>query len=74
MAYVGVLYLFSIALTRFPIGPAYAIWSGVGIALSAVIGWVIWHEALSPAQIAGMILITIGAVMVVLTSSQAGTV
>jgi len=73
VAYGGVLYLFSIALTRIPIGPAYAIWSGVGIALSAVIGWVIWHESLSLLQIAGMVLITVGAMMVVLTSSPAGT-
>jgi small multidrug resistance pump len=71
-AYGGVLYLFSIALTRIPIGPAYAIWSGVGIALSAIIGWVIWHESLSPVQITGMVLITVGAMMVVLTSSPAG--
>jgi small multidrug resistance pump len=63
-AYGIVLYLFSIALTRIPIGPAYAIWSGVGITITVLAGYFIWHENVTWIQIAGMGLILAGVIIV----------
>jgi small multidrug resistance pump len=74
IAYGGVLYLFSIALTRIPIGPAYAIWSGVGITITVLAGYLIWHENVTWIQIAGIGLILAGVIIVNLgrTSSISG--
>lgn len=40
---------------------AYAIWVGLGVALTAVLSAVLGHEPLSPVKIAFLILIVIGA-------------
>ncbi|MDE2596604.1 MAG: multidrug efflux SMR transporter [Sphingomonadales bacterium] len=47
------------ALRTIPLGVAYAVWSGVGIASLALIGAVVYRQALSPVQGFG-----IGAIMV----------
>ncbi len=72
IAYGGVLYLFSLALTRLPIGPAYAIWSGVGITITVLAGFLLWHENVTWMQIAGMGLILAGVVVVNLARTSTG--
>ena len=48
LAYGAAFYLLGIALKYFPVGIAYAIWSGLGIVLIAVIGPSgLWPEARS---------------------------
>jgi small multidrug resistance pump len=70
VTYGLVLYLLSLSLNLFPMGPVYAIWSGVGIAFTALLGWLVWHENLNWVQLAGMALIMLGAAMIVLTSGR----
>jgi small multidrug resistance pump len=50
------------ALKRIEIGTAYAIWSGLGTALIAVIGMVWFRETASPVRLASIALIIIGIV------------
>jgi small multidrug resistance pump len=61
-------YLLSIVLKTIPVGVAYAIWSGAGVALITVIGWVLYGQKLDPAALAGMALIVAGVVVLQLFS------
>ena len=62
MLYSLCYWLLAFAFTRIPVGVAYAIWSGVGIFAMAVIGFVLFRQSLSGAQIGFMLLILVGAV------------
>jgi len=55
-------WLLAFAITRIPVGVAYAIWSGVGILAIALIGWFAFRQTLSPAQIGFITLILVGVV------------
>ncbi len=53
----------SLTLKTLPLGVAYAIWSGVGTALVAVIGWLYYKQQLDLPAILGITLIISGAVV-----------
>ena len=53
----------SLTLRSVPLGIAYAIWSGVGVALVSLAGWVIYHQSLDRAALAGIALIVAGVVV-----------
>ena len=63
-------YLLSLTLRTVPVGVAYAIWSGLGIVLVSLAAYVIYHQELDFAAIAGMALILSG-VMVMNVFSKA---
>ena len=44
--YLAAFYLLSVALREIPVGLAYAIWSGMGVVLIAMIGWVVFKQRL----------------------------
>ncbi|NJM49514.1 MAG: multidrug efflux SMR transporter [Sphingomonadales bacterium] len=58
----------AIAITKIPVGVAYAIWSGVGILAIALIGWIIFKQNLSILQMACIAMILTGAVGLNLTT------
>ena len=62
LCYATSLCLLTLSLKTIPIGTAYAIWSGMGTALIAVIGWVAFREALSVLQMISLALIVVGVV------------
>ena len=70
--YVTAIYLLSLTLRTIPVGVAYAIWSGVGVALIAVIGWLFLGQKLDVPAIAGLVLIVAGVVVINLFSRTAG--
>jgi small multidrug resistance pump len=49
-------------LTKIPVGVTYALWSGVGIALISIVGWLFLKQPLNAMQIACIVLILAGAV------------
>jgi len=53
-------YCLSITLRTLPVGVVYAIWSGAGVALIALIGWLLFGQSLDAPAIAGMALIVAG--------------
>lgn len=53
----------SLSLKTIPLSIAYAIWSGVGTAATAVIGVLIWKEKISFNMVAGIVLIIVGVVL-----------
>ncbi len=64
LGYVAAFAMLSQSLTKgVPLGIAYAIWAGVGVVLVVVISWLFFKEALTPVQIAGMVLVIGGVTM-----------
>lgn len=61
--YVTAFYFLSLTLEAIPLGVAYAVWSGVGLALVSVAGWVVYRQSLGAAEIAGILLIGLGIVV-----------
>jgi small multidrug resistance pump len=75
-SYVLAFYFLSLALRTMPVGIAYAVWAGVGVALIAVIGWVLFGQVLDAAALIGISLIVAGVVIlnVFSTSTPRGIV
>lgn len=57
-------YFLSLTLAVLPTGIAYAMWSGVGIVLISLIGWLIFGQSLDAPAMAGMGLILAGVVVI----------
>jgi small multidrug resistance pump len=61
-------YCLAQTLGSVPTGVAYAIWSGVGIVLISLIGWLVFGQTLDAPALAGMGLIVAGVVVINLFS------
>jgi len=70
VSYAAAFYLLSLTLKTLPVGIAYAVWSGVGVALIAVIGAVVFGQTLDLAGILGIALIVAGVVVINVFSSS----
>ena len=70
VGYAGAFYFLSLALRGIPVGIAYAIWSGMGIVLIAVIGFAVFGQKLDLAAVIGLGLIVSGVVVVNLFSDS----
>jgi small multidrug resistance pump len=66
-------YCLSLALKTIPVGIAYAIWSGAGVVLITLIGWLVFRQVLDAAAVAGIALIVAGVLVIQLFSTSAGT-
>lgn len=64
-------YFMALTLKVIPVGIVYAIWSGVGIALIALIGQIAFGQKLDLPAVLGIGLILIGIVVIQLFSSTA---
>ena len=69
VSYAVAFYLLSIALRAMPVGVVYAIWSGLGIVLIAIAGFVIFGQKLDLAAIIGLGLIIAGVTVLHVFSS-----
>jgi len=69
-AYAISFYFLSLALRTIPIGLAYAIWSGVGIVLISLIGWLAYRQTLDLPAVAGIVLIVAGVAVINLFSKS----
>ena len=58
------LSLLTLALKSIPVSLAYAIWSGIGTALIAVIGFAYFQESFTTLKCLGIILIISGVVLI----------
>jgi len=63
VGYMVAFYFLSYTLRTIPVGVAYAVWSGVGISLIAVIGWLVYGQALDLPAILGLTLIVTGVIV-----------
>jgi small multidrug resistance pump len=64
-------YLLSLSLKVIPIGTAYALWSGIGIVLTVIVGAVLWREQMDWARGIGITLIISGILIINLFSKAA---
>ena len=63
VGYAAAFALLAMVLARgMPVGVAYAIWSGVGVAAVAVLGWWLFDEGLTLVQGGGLALIVMGVI------------
>ena len=62
LGYAVSFYLLSLALKRMEIGVVYAIWSGVGTAAMAVVGYWLFAENMSSVKLASIAFIIVGVV------------
>ena len=62
--YAAAFYCLSLVLKHIPVGIAYAIWSGVGIVLIAVIGFTVFKQHLDWPAVLGLALIIAGVVVI----------
>ncbi len=64
VGYGTAFYFLSLVLKTIPIGVAYAIWAGMGIALIAVVGAIFFKQIPDVPAIIGMVLIVSGVVVI----------
>ena len=62
--YLLAFYLLSLTLKTIPVGVAYAIWSGVGIVLIALSGWLFLGQSLDMPALIGLSLIVAGVAVI----------
>ncbi|WP_153117489.1 DMT family transporter [Rhodocyclus tenuis] len=60
VGYAAAFYFLSLTLRAIPLGIAYAVWSGVGVALIALIGWAVYQQPLDLPAMIGIGLIVAG--------------
>ena len=72
IGYAAAFYFLSLTLRTIPVGVAYAIWSGIGIVLVSVLGWLIYGQKLDTAALVGMGLIVLGVLVINLLSRSTG--
>jgi len=70
--YACAFWLLALTLRSIPVGVAYAIWSGLGIVLIALIGVVLFGQKLDAAAILGMGLIVSGVIVLSAFSKSTG--
>lgn len=61
---------FAPAVKDIPVGVAYAVWAGVGIAAAAVLGFFVFSEKLSWLQMVCLTMVLVGALGLRLTTSE----
>ncbi|QBF30979.1 multidrug efflux SMR transporter [Thalassococcus sp. S3] len=70
LGYMVAFYFLSLVLKTIPVGIAYAIWAGAGVAMVAIIGAVLFGQKLDLAAIVGISMI-VGGVVILNTLSKA---
>lgn len=70
VGYLVSFYFLSLTLKTMPVGIAYAVWAGVGVALITLIGWTFFAQSLDVAAIFGIGLIVAGVIVINVFSSS----
>lgn len=63
VGYALSFYFLSLVLKAIPIGIAYAVWAGLGIVLLALVGWIVFGQALDTPAMIGIALILAGVIV-----------
>jgi quaternary ammonium compound-resistance protein SugE len=69
-AIVGSMVLLALAARTIPIGTAYAVWTGIGVAGAATLGIVLFGEAVTPGRMFFLALLLVAVVGLKLTSGH----
>ena len=71
LGYGASFYFISLTLNAIPLAVAYAIWSGVGMALISLAGWFFYRQSLGAGEVIGVGLIMAGVIVLNLFSKSA---
>jgi small multidrug resistance pump len=71
LGYGIAFYSLSLVMKAIPVGVSYAIWSGVGIVLISLVGWLVLKQPLDLPAVLGMGLIVAGVIVIQLFSNTA---
>lgn len=69
-AYAVAFYLLSLVTRTMPIGIVYAVWSGAGIVLVALVGWLLFGQKLDGPALIGLAMIIAGVLVINLLSKS----
>ena len=69
-AIVGSMVLLSLAARSIPIGTAYAVWTGIGVAGAATLGIVLFGEAATPGRLFFLAMLLVAVIGLKLTSGH----
>ena len=73
VGYIGAFVLLGVILKAgMPVGVAYGIWAGVGVAATAVLAYYLFHDPLTWLMGLGIVLIIGGVILVEMGSQAAG--
>lgn len=72
LAYGVSFWLLSLTLKTLPVGVVYALWSGLGIVLIAIIGYLVFGQKLDWPAVLGIAMILAGILVINLFSKTAG--
>ena len=72
VGYCVAFYFMTLVLRTIPIGITYAVWSGVGIVLVAIVGALLYKQIPDIPAVIGMALIILGVVVIHVFSKTAG--
>ena len=70
LAYIGCFVFLTFTVKRMEVSTAYAIWSGVGVAILSVIGIYFFKESFNGMKLAGLVAIIFGVVALRLSGAQ----
>ena len=73
VGYASAFSFLSLTLKSIPVGVAYAIWSGVGVVLIALFGWLFLGQSLDIPALIGLVLIIVEVVVINLFSHTIST-
>ena len=62
IGYLIAFYLMAQTLNELPLGFVYAVWTGAGVALTAIIGAIVWDEGFNAKKAIGIAAIIVGVV------------
>lgn len=68
IGYASSFYFLSLTLRSIPLGIAYAVWSGVGVVLISLAGWLVFDQRLDALAVVGIGLITTGVIVLNLST------
>ena len=72
VGYGTAFYFMSISMRVLPVGIMYAIWSGMGIVLISVLGWVVFRQTLDTPAVIGLAFIIAGVIIINVFSKTVG--
>jgi small multidrug resistance pump len=70
VTYVVAFYFLGLTLKTLPVGIAYAVWAGAGVALITLVGYLFFGQALDAPALIGIVLIVAGVAVINLFSAS----
>ncbi|TLD46163.1 MAG: Multidrug transporter EmrE [Accumulibacter sp.] len=70
VAYLIAFYFLGLTLKTLPVGIAYAVWAGAGVALITLVGYLFFGQALDAPALVGIVLIVAGVAVINLLSAS----